>query len=94
MQSLKQYVVSLGLNPNNNCEKAVDKDQGRGDFEDGRESPPNQNTVRAFRRDQEKSEIEKLIPTINALHEIFKTIGSDGIKLPQIAVVGEQVSFM
>lgn len=36
--------------------------------------------------------MEKLIPVINKLQDVFNTIGTDLIKLPQIIVVGTQSS--
>lgn len=35
--------------------------------------------------------MEALIPVINKLQDVFNTVGSDIIQLPQIAVVGTQV---
>lgn len=35
--------------------------------------------------------MESLIPTINRLQEIFLTVGTETIQLPQIVVVGSQV---
>lgn len=45
----------------------------------------------------EKSEsradtMEALIPVINKLQDVFNTVGADIIQLPQIVVVGTQVS--
>ncbi|CAG0883365.1 unnamed protein product [Cyprideis torosa] len=39
-----------------------------------------------------RSELEALIPVINKLQDVFNTIGSDAIQLPQIVVVGSQSS--
>lgn len=36
--------------------------------------------------------METLIPTINRLQEVFQTVGAEIIQLPQIVVVGSQVS--
>lgn len=36
--------------------------------------------------------METLIPTINRLQEVFQTVGTEIIQLPQIVVVGTQVS--
>lgn len=36
--------------------------------------------------------METLIPTINRLQEVFLTVGTEIIQLPQIVVVGSQVS--
>lgn len=36
--------------------------------------------------------METLIPTINRLQEVFLTVGAEVVQLPQIAVVGSQVS--
>lgn len=36
--------------------------------------------------------MEKLIPVINKLQDVFNTIGADPIDLPQIVVVGSQSS--
>ena len=36
--------------------------------------------------------MENLIPTINRLQEVFLTVGAEIIQLPQIVVVGSQVS--
>lgn len=36
--------------------------------------------------------MEKLIPVINKLQEVFSTVGFDGLDLPQIVVVGSQSS--
>ena len=35
--------------------------------------------------------MENLIPVINKLQEVFNTVGSDAVQLPQIVVVGTQV---
>ena len=37
--------------------------------------------------------MENLIPVINKLQDVFNTVGSDVIQLPQIVVIGTQVSF-
>lgn len=36
--------------------------------------------------------MEALIPVINKLQDVFNTVGSDAIHLPQIVVLGSQVS--
>ena len=36
--------------------------------------------------------MEALIPVINKLQDVFNTVGADIIQLPQIVVVGTQVS--
>ena len=36
--------------------------------------------------------METLIPIINRLQEVFLTVGTDVIQLPQIVVVGSQVN--
>lgn len=35
--------------------------------------------------------MEALIPVINKLQDVFNTVGSDSIQLPQIVVLGSQV---
>ena len=40
----------------------------------------------------ESSPLERLIPTINRLQEVFSKVGLDSIDLPQIAVCGAQSS--
>jgi len=35
--------------------------------------------------------MENLIPVINKLQDVFNTVGTDCIQLPQIVVVGSQV---
>ena len=35
--------------------------------------------------------MESLIPVINKLQDVFNTVGTDAIQLPQIVVVGTQV---
>lgn len=35
--------------------------------------------------------MEGLIPVINKLQDVFNTIGSEAINLPQIVVIGNQV---
>jgi len=37
--------------------------------------------------------MESLIPVINKLQDVFNTVGSEVIQLPQIVVIGTQVSF-
>lgn len=37
--------------------------------------------------------MEALIPVVNKLQDVFNTVGSDSIQLPQIVVLGSQVSF-
>lgn len=36
--------------------------------------------------------MEALIPVVNKLQDVFNTVGSDSIQLPQIVVLGTQVS--
>lgn len=36
--------------------------------------------------------MEALIPVINKLQDVFNTVGSDSIQLPQIIVLGSQVN--
>ena len=36
--------------------------------------------------------MEALIPVINKLQDVFNTVGADAIQLPQIVVIGTQVS--
>lgn len=36
--------------------------------------------------------MEALIPVVNKLQDVFNTVGSDAIQLPQIVVLGTQVS--
>lgn len=36
-------------------------------------------------------EMDQLIPVINKLQDVFNTVGSEAIQLPQIVVVGAQV---
>lgn len=38
--------------------------------------------------------MEALIPVINKLQDVFNTVGSDSIQLPQIVVLGSQVNCM
>lgn len=38
--------------------------------------------------------MEALIPVINKLQDVFNTIGTDAIQLPQIVVVGSQVNLL
>lgn len=38
--------------------------------------------------------MEALIPVINKLQDVFNTVGADAIQLPQIVVLGTQVSFL
>lgn len=46
-----------------------------------------------FDRSEFVSELmEALIPVINKLQDVFNTVGADIIQLPQIVVVGTQVS--
>ena len=35
--------------------------------------------------------MESLIPVINKLQEVFNTVGSETVQLPQIVVIGTQV---
>ena len=35
--------------------------------------------------------MENLIPVINKLQDVFNTVGSDTVQLPQITVIGSQV---
>jgi len=35
--------------------------------------------------------MEALIPIINKLHDVFNSVGTESIQLPQIVVVGTQV---
>ena len=35
--------------------------------------------------------MDQLIPVINKLQDVFNTVGTEAIQLPQIAVVGAQV---
>lgn len=35
--------------------------------------------------------MEALIPVVNKLQDVFNTVGSDNIQLPQIVVLGSQV---
>lgn len=39
-----------------------------------------------------KKTMEALIPVINKLQDVFNTVGSDAIHLPQIVVLGSQVN--
>lgn len=39
-----------------------------------------------------RKDMEALIPVINKLQDVFNTVGSDSIQLPQIVVLGSQVS--
>lgn len=36
--------------------------------------------------------MEALIPVVNKLQDVFNTVGSDSIQLPQIVVLGSQVT--
>lgn len=36
--------------------------------------------------------MEALIPVVNKLQDVFNTVGSDAIQLPQIIVLGSQVN--
>ena len=38
--------------------------------------------------------MEHLIPVINKLQDVFNTVGSETIQLPQIVVIGTQVNFI
>ena len=38
--------------------------------------------------------MEALIPVINKLQDVFNTVGSDAIQLPQIVVIGAQVNIL
>ena len=38
------------------------------------------------------SNMDQLIPVINKLQDVFNTVGSEAMQLPQIVVVGTQVS--
>lgn len=38
--------------------------------------------------------MEALIPVVNKLQDVFNTVGSDSIQLPQIVVLGSQVNFL
>lgn len=38
--------------------------------------------------------MEALIPILNKLQDVFNTVGSESIQLPQIVVVGSQVCFL
>ena len=35
--------------------------------------------------------MEQLIPVINKLQDVFNTVGTEAVQLPQIVVVGTQV---
>lgn len=37
--------------------------------------------------------MEALIPVVNKLQDVFNTVGSDSIQLPQIVVLGTQVNY-
>lgn len=37
--------------------------------------------------------MEALIPVVNKLQDVFNTVGSDSIQLPQIVVLGSQVRY-
>jgi hypothetical protein len=37
--------------------------------------------------------MDALIPILNKLQDVFNTVGSESIQLPQIVVVGSQVCF-
>ena len=37
--------------------------------------------------------MDALIPILNKLQDVFNTVGSETIQLPQIVVVGSQVRF-
>lgn len=47
---------------------------------------------RYFYVDYSTEEMEALIPVVNKLQDVFNTVGSDSIQLPQIVVVGGQSS--
>jgi len=38
--------------------------------------------------------MDALIPILNKLQDVFNTVGSESIQLPQIVVVGSQVCFL
>ena len=38
--------------------------------------------------------MESLIPVINKLQEVFNTVGSETVQLPQIVVIGTQVTII
>lgn len=38
--------------------------------------------------------MEGLIPVINKLQDVFNTVGSEAINLPQIVVIGNQVMWV
>ena len=38
--------------------------------------------------------MDQLIPVINKLQDVFNTVGTEAIQLPQIVVVGAQVSWI
>lgn len=38
--------------------------------------------------------MEALIPVVNKLQDVFNTVGSDSIQLPQIVVLGSQVCIL
>lgn len=38
--------------------------------------------------------MEALIPVVNKLQDVFNTVGSDSIQLPQIVVLGSQVLYL
>lgn len=40
----------------------------------------------------DKKKMDQLIPIINKLQDVFNTVGSEAIQLPQIVVVGSQVN--
>lgn len=40
---------------------------------------------------QASKKMEALIPVVNKLQDVFNTVGSDAIQLPQIVVLGSQV---
>lgn len=37
--------------------------------------------------------MDQLIPVLNKLQDVFNTVGHENIQLPQIVVIGTQVSF-
>lgn len=47
---------------------------------------------RVRQREIAAEDMEALIPVVNKLQDVFNTVGSDSIQLPQIVVVGGQSS--
>jgi len=45
----------------------------------------------AFENSEHPSVMEELIPVINKLQDVFNTVGTEAIQLPQIVVIGNQV---